>query len=129
MAHWTYNGATPVLQLGEFTILSAEDTQQGDPLSSAEFCLATHPLFGGLISELNVGNHVDVTLSGPRQIFVDDIKTIISKSEELGLEMNAVKCNVSCRDKFTRHDDLILETIQRVEIEDLILMGTPILAG
>ena len=52
-AHATYNGA-PVLQFGEFTILSAEGLQQGDSLYSAEFCLAIHPLLRGLISELKV---------------------------------------------------------------------------
>ena len=81
--HATYNGA-PVLQFGEFIILSAEGTQQGDPLSSAKFCLAIHPLLRGLISELKVGYLDDVTLSGPRQIVVDDIKTIISKSLRAG---------------------------------------------
>ena len=70
----TYNGA-PVLQFGEFIIISAEGPQQGDPLSSVEFCLAIHPLLRGLISELKVGYLDDVTLSGPRQIVADDIKT------------------------------------------------------
>ena len=52
-------------------------------MSSAEFCLAIHPLLRGLISELKVGYLDVVTLSGPHHIVVDDIKTIISKSEEL----------------------------------------------
>ena len=86
-AHSTYNGA-PVLQFGEFIIISAVGPQHGDPLSSTDFCLGIHPLLRGLISELKVGYLDDVTWSGPRQIVVDDIKTIISKSEELGLERN-----------------------------------------
>ena len=67
-AHATYNGA-PVLQFGEFIILSAEGPQQGDPFSSVEFCLAIHPLLRGLISELKVCNLDDVTLSGPFRLF------------------------------------------------------------
>ena len=64
-------------------------------------------------------------MSGPRQIVVDDIETIISKSEELGLELNAAKCEVTYGDSSTSHDDLILKTFQRTEIDDL----TPILPG
>ena len=100
----TYNGA-PVLQFGEFTILSAKGPQQGDSLSSAEFCLAIYPLLKVLISELKVGYLDDVTLSGSRQIVVNDIKTIISKSEELSLEENAAKCEVTYGDTSTPHDD------------------------
>ena len=50
-AHATCTGA-PVLQFGEFTILSEEGPQQGDPLSSAEFCLTIHPLLRSLLSDL-----------------------------------------------------------------------------
>ena len=121
-AHATYNGA-PVLQIGEFIILSAEGPQQGDLLSSAEFCLAIYPLLRGLISELKVGYLDDITLSGPRQIVVDDIKTIISKSEELGFELNAAKCEVKYGDSSTQHDDPILKTFQHTEMNDLTLLG------
>ena len=102
--HATYNGA-PVLQFGEFIILSAEGPQKEDSLSSAEFCLAVHPLLRGLITELKVSYLDDFTFSGPRQIVVDDIKTIISKSEEMGLELNAAKCEVTYGDTSTSHDD------------------------
>ena len=65
----------------------------------------------------------------PRQIVVDDIKTIISKSEELGLELNAAKCEVTYGDSSTSHDDPVLKTFQCTEIDDLTLLGTPILPG
>ena len=71
----------------------------------------------------------DVTLSGPRQIVVDDIKTIISKSEELSLELNATKCEVTHGDTSTPHDDPILKTFQRIEMEDLTLLGAAIRPG
>ena len=61
------------------------------------------------------------------QIVVNDIKTIISKSEELGLELNAAKCEVTYGDSSTPHDDPILKTFQRTEIDDLTLLGAPIL--
>ena len=127
-AYATYNGA-PVLHFGEFIILSAEGPQQGDSLSSTEFCLAIHSLLRGLISELKVGYLDDVTLSGPRQIAVDDIKTIISKSEDMGLELNAAKYEVTYGDSSTPRDDPILKTFQRTEIDDLTLLGAPILSG
>ena len=127
-AHATYNGA-PVLQFGDFTIHSAEGPQQGDPLSSAEYCLAIHPLLRRLISELKVDYLDDVTLSGHRQIVVDDIKTIISKSEELSHELNAAKCEVTYCDTSTPHDDHVLKTFERVGMADLTLFGAPILPG
>ena len=71
----------------------------------------------------------DVILSGPRQIVVDDIKTIISKSEELGLELNAAKCEVTYGDTSTPRDDPILKTFQLTEMVDLKLLGVPILPG
>ena len=71
----------------------------------------------------------DVTLSSPRHIVVDDIKTIIFKSEELGLELNAAKCEVTYGDTTTPHDDPILKTFQRIEMEDLTLLEAPILPG
>ena len=68
-------------------------------------------------------------MSGPRQIVVNDIKTIISKSDELDLELNAAKCEVTYGDTSTSHDDPILKTFQRIELEDLTLLGAPILPG
>ena len=64
-----------------------------------------------------------------RQIVVDDIKTIISKSEALGLELNTAKCEVTNGDSSTPHDDPISKTFQRTEIDDLKLLGAPILLG
>ena len=122
-AFTTYKGA-PVLQFVKFIILSAEGPQQGDPLSSAEFSLAIHPLLSGVISELKV-----CYLISPRQIVVDDIKTIIFKSEELGLELNAAKCEVTYGDTSTPHDDPILKTFQQTEMEELTLLGAPMLPG
>ena len=96
---------------------------------TAEFCLIIHPLLRGLISELKVGYLDDVTLSDPRQIAVDEIKTIISKSEDLDLELNAAKREVTYGDTFTPHDYPILKTFQRTEMEDLTMLGAPILPG
>ena len=77
---------------------------------------------------MKIGNLEDVTFSGPRQIVVDEIKTITSKSEELGLELNAAKCEVTYGDTSTPHDDPILKTFQRIEMENFILLVAPILA-
>ena len=98
-------------------------------MSSAEFCLAINPLLKEIISKLKVGYLDDVTLSGPRHIVVDDIKTIIFKSEELGLELNAAKCEVTYGNTSTRHDDPILKTSQHTEMEDLTPLGAPTLPG
>ena len=57
------------------------------------------------------------------------IKIIISKSEELGLELNAAKCEVTYGDTSTPHDDPILKTFQPIEMEDLTLLGAPNLPG
>ena len=77
--------------LAELYIFCHRAYKEHSILKFGEFCLAIHPLLRGLISEHKVGYLDDVTLSGPRQIVVDHIKTIISKSEELGLELKAAK--------------------------------------
>ena len=121
--HATCNVAK-ILQFGEFTICSEEGPHQGDPLSSGEFCLTIHPLLG----EFKMGYLNDVTLSWPSHLVLDDIETIISKSWELGLELNAEKCKMTYGDVSTPHNDLILSTFQRVELEDLTLFGAPIMS-
>ena len=52
-AHATYHCASH-LQFGDFTILFNEGPQQGDPLSSLEFCLTIQPMLVNLTSELKI---------------------------------------------------------------------------
>ena len=66
-AYTMYNGS-PQLPVSDFTILSEEGPQQGDPLRSLEFCLTIQPLLMSLSSELKIGFLDDITISGHRDI-------------------------------------------------------------
>ena len=56
-------------------------------------------------------------------IIIMIIIIIIFKSEELGLELNTTKCEITYGDTSTPHDDPILKIFQCTEMEDLTLLG------
>ena len=127
-ANATYNGA-PHLQFGNFTILSNEGPQQGDRLSSLEFCLTIQPMLVSLTSELNIGFLDDITMAGRKDIVVNDIISIKDRTDNYGLVLIAAKCEVVNGDSLAPHDDDTLKDFQRVELENLTLLGAPVLPG
>ena len=55
------------LFFGDFTVLSQEGPQQGDPLGPLLFCNTTQPLLASLSSPFNIGYLDDQTLGGPAE--------------------------------------------------------------
>ena len=127
-AHATYNCA-PHLQFGDFTILSNEGPQQGDPPSPLEFCLTIQPMLVSLTSELKIEFLDDITMAVQKDIVVNDIISIKDKTDMYGLVLNAAKCEVVYGDPLAPHDDDTLKDFQRVELENLTLLGAPVLSG
>jgi len=84
------------LKFGDFVISSEEGVQQGDPLGPLEFCLVINPLIRSLSSELCVGFLDDLTLGGLATTVAEDITNITDKGRQLGLELNASKCETVC---------------------------------
>jgi len=119
----------PQLQTRQHTILSEEGTQQGDPLGPLEFCMAIHPLLESLITPLNVGYMDDLTLAGP----IDDVEHDISLIEKLapmyGLQLNRAKCEASVRSSDEVNKNQAFVGFQKVAVEDLTLLGAPLLPG
>ena len=127
-AYATYNGV-PHLQFGDFTILSNEGPQQRDPLSALEFSLTIQPMLVSLTSELKTGIVDNITMAGRKNIVVKDIISIKNKTDMYGLVLNVVKCEVVYGDPLAPHDDDTLKDFQRVELENLTLLGAPVLPG
>ena len=73
-------------------IPSREGSQQGDPMSSLEFCEAIQPVLNDLDSEVNIGLMDDVSLSSDVSTLEKDINTIIEAEYSTGLRLNPAKC-------------------------------------
>lgn len=87
--------STPsILWFGDFIISSQRGCQQGDPCGPPLFCMAIHEMVSGLLSEMNIWYLDDGTLAGDPQTVLQDLKTIIRKSAELGLRLNFSKCEI-----------------------------------
>src|SRR6478609_10314439 len=88
-------GQSSDLKFGDYTMLSGEGAQQGDPLGPLLFCLALHELLSELKSELVLGYLDDVSLGGSVRAVIKDFLYIETKAATLGLLLNRLKCEVS----------------------------------
>ena len=118
------------LTFGDVSIGSEEGAQQGDPLGPLYFCLAIHDLLGSLGSELVLGYLDDGSMGGRADIVAQDFLTLEAGALELGLKLNRSKCEVAghtpeSRDLFSAKGITITET----KLEDLTLLGAPLLPG
>lgn len=87
--------ATPsVLWFGDFEIMSQRGCQQGDPCGPPLFCMAMRDMTHVLKSELNIWYLDDGWLGGDPEVVLEDLKTIISKATELGLQLNFDRCEL-----------------------------------
>ena len=72
------------LFFGDFTVLSQEGPQQGDPLGPLLFCNTTQPLLASLSSPFNIGYLDDQTLGGPAERVLQDVLAIVKGGEAIG---------------------------------------------
>ena len=82
-----------------------------------------------LTSELKIGFFNDITMAGRKDIVVNDIISIKDKTDKYGLVLNAAKCEVVYGDPLASHDDDTLKDFQRLEMENLTLLGAPVPPG
>ena len=75
-------------------IPSREGSQQGDPMSSLDFCEAIQPVLNHLDSEVNIGLMDDVSLSSEVSTLEKYINTIIEAESSTGLRLNPAKCEI-----------------------------------
>ena len=118
------------LQFGDFSLQSQEGAQQGDPLGPLYFCLAVHDLLSSLQSPIVVGYLDDMSMGGEAGKVAEDFTRLESGAAKLGLTLNRSKCEVAGLTDATRS---ILAArgvaVKEVEMEDLVLLGSPLLPG
>ena len=123
-----------ILFCGDETILSNNGVQQGDPLGPMLFCLVVDELAQSLDSPLNVWYLDDATLGGSPESVLENFTTVMEKADELGLELNASKCELlmlgGSEDARKKAATLFRATAPEIGIvkpEDLELLGAPLL--
>ena len=125
----SYSGDSD-LQFGDFSLQSQEGAQQGDPLGPLYFCLAVHDLLSSLQSPIVVGYLDDMSMGGEAGRVAEDFTLLESGAAKLGLTLNRSKCEVAGLTDTTRS---ILAargvTLKEVPLEDLVLLGSPVLPG
>ena len=119
----------PKLIYGPHIIRSKEGSQQGDPLSSLEFCDAVDPTLKDLNSEMRPSFMDDVSLSGHISTVAADVETIIAAAGKTGLHLNRNKCEIIANDFNIVSSFKVFDQFRRVKREDLSLLGAPILKG
>ncbi len=125
----SYSGDSD-LQFGQFALQSQEGAQQGNPLGPLYFCLAVHDLLSSLQSPIVVGYLDDMSMGGEADKVAEDFTRLESGAAKLGLTLNRSKCEVAGLTDTTRS---ILAArgvaVKEVEMEDLVLLGSPLLPG
>ena len=86
--------SSSALQFGEFTLMSEEGAQQGDPLGPLYFCLVFKELLDSMCSELVLGYLDDVAMGDTAEIVLRDFIHLETVAAQLGLEINRSKCEV-----------------------------------
>ena len=77
-----------------YIILSREGSQQGDPLSSLEFCETVHPILAESQLKLKLGYMNDFKLGGRIEAVASAVQRIIDAEKKIGLRLNATKCEI-----------------------------------
>jgi hypothetical protein len=114
------------LRFGKKIVLSCEGVQQGDPLGPL-FCLAIHPLLTTLTSKLRIGYLDDITLGGSKDSVCADITRIQAGGKDIGLELNASKCEAISQSDCSHL--VPLNAFVQLSPQEANLLGAPLLIG
>ena len=88
----------PALIYGDQMMPSRDGSQQGESMSSLEFCEAIQPVLNNLDSEVNIGLMDDVSLSSDVSTLEKDINTITEAESSTELRLNPAKCEIIMND-------------------------------
>lgn len=122
---------------GEKLILSQRGVQQGDPLGPALFCLTIHRIIVELKTlnlDLNLWYLDDGTVAGKPEDVLKAFNVIIAKANEIGLELNYRKCELSIlgpyiddqRTRIIKQFQNLSPGIQEMETSNSFLLGCPL---
>ena len=122
----SYNHSS-ILRYGNWTILSQEGSQQGDPLGPLLFCVTQQPLLLSLSSELIVGYMDDITLGGSVSTVNDDVAFVRQFGENVGLTLNISKSELIASE-LPKESDFLSKFIL-VKPTNACLLGAPLFEG
>ena len=125
--HSAYSQSS-ILFHGPYTVSSQERPQQGDPVGPLLFCNSIQPMLSSLESELNLGHLDDVSLGGLVDTVAADVTRIAKEGSEMGLHLNASKCELTAHQRSTVTDEL-LRSFLRVDVCDASLLSAPLFHG
>ena len=119
----------PTLTYGTEIIKAKEGSQQGDPLSSLEYCDAVQPTLLETNSRSKLGYVDDTNLEGKIVTDVEDVQIIIDSFSTTGLVLNASKCGIICSNGDLVDQYPIFKDFKRVAKEDLNILDSPVFEG
>ena len=122
---------------GENLILSRRGVQQGDPLGPALFCLTIQNIISSLKLlelDLNLWYLDDGTIAGNPYDVLIALNLIIKKANEIGLELNNRKCEISVlgeysaeqKNEIMRMFENVSPGIQEIQENNAFLLGSPL---
>ena len=117
------------LTYGNETIISDEGSQQGDPLSSLEYCDATQPTLLATTSRNKLGFVDDTNLESKILHVPNDVQHFIDSHQHTGLHLILHKCEIIANNFELVDQYPILKNFKRIADEDMVLLGAPILEG
>jgi len=117
-----------ILYYGQFSLLSKEGPQQGDPIGPLLFSNTEQPLLESMGAELTLGYLDDLTLGSHQSQIAKDVQRVIEEGRAMGLVLNVSKCELIA-DPRTTVDDPVLQSFQRIDVKDAILLGAPLFPG
>lgn len=115
------------LRFGQYTIISDEGPQQGDPLGPLLFCTTAMSLVKRIKSQCNVWYMDDGTMGGDVDTLLTDFLMLIEKGREIGLVVNVAKCEIITNDdEVVQKFKAIAPDISHVRPASAMLLGAPI---
>ena len=117
-----------ILFYGQYSVMSNEGPQQGDPIGPLLFCNTVHPLLESLESDLLIGYLDDLTLGGAQSVVARDVERVIESGHSMGLDLNVGKCELIVQPG-TQVTHPLLQSFQRVDVVDASLLGAPLFTG
>jgi len=104
------------------------ESQGTTPVGPLLFCNTIQPLLTSLDSDMNLDYLDDVSPGGPADVVAADVVQIAKVGGDMGLHLNASKCELIADPNFST-TDVLLQSFTRVDVCDASLLGAPLFHG